>query len=228
MTPSVDIFRRGAPSSAWFGACAASGLLHAAVLVALGLMWVGLPIASHAPSILAQLDDTSRFAPLDELRLAAAAAPVGSDSLPLAESVTGDMKITLVGNDPLALANAAGGAGDATFGIPVAVAFELPDTEQVVDKLLGKSASFYGIEAAGNEFVFVVDMSGSMEGTRFRRARNELRRSIESLSSNQSYFVIFFSDDAYPMPAQGLLPRTDKNLRATVRWLNLVQCQGPT
>jgi Mg-chelatase subunit ChlD len=87
---------------------------------------------------------------------------------------------------------------------------------------------FYGIEAEGNEFVFVVDMSGSMEGSRFRRARNELRRSIEALWPYQRYFVIFFSDGAYPMPAEELLPRTEKNVQATVRWLNQIRCDGPT
>ena len=96
------------------------------------------------------------------------------------------------------------------------------------DKPLGNSANFYGVDADGSDFVFVVDMSGSMSGTRFRRAKSELRRSIEALSPTQRYFIIFFSDDAWPMPADGLLEATEKNLLATRRWLKQAACMGGT
>jgi len=228
MKLSIGTFRGGTPSLAWLGAWTASAALHAAALVALGLMLIAVPSASDAPVILAHLDETSQATPLDELRLAAAEAPATGDHLLLVESVRGDIQATLVGNGPEAPSDAAGGRGDAAFGLPAEFAADLPLPERIAERPMGKSAGFYGIEAAGNEFVYVVDMSGSMEGSRFRRARNELRRSIESLWPYQRYFVIFFSDGAYPMPAEELLPRTDKNLQATVRWLNQIQCDGPT
>lgn len=96
------------------------------------------------------------------------------------------------------------------------------------EKRLKKSANFYGIEANGNDFVFVVDLSGSMHGARFRRARGEVSRSIESLEAPQRYFVIFFSDQEWPMPARDLLEATEENLKATRRWVKLAQCQGGT
>lgn len=58
---------------------------------------------------------------------------------------------------------------------------------------------FFGTEAAGERFVFVVDCSGSMTGDRFARACRELSRSLQSLNENQEFFIIFFSDRAIPM-----------------------------
>jgi len=99
---------------------------------------------------------------------------------------------------------------------------------QGIEKPLRKAASFYGIDADGNDFVFVVDMSGSMSGTRFRRAKSELQRSIAALAPTQRYFIIFFSDDAYPMPAEDLIEANEENLLATRRWLKQAACQGGT
>jgi hypothetical protein len=96
------------------------------------------------------------------------------------------------------------------------------------DRPLGNSANFYGVEADGDDFVFVVDMSGSMSGSRFRRAKNEVRRSIEALSPTQRYFVIFFSDNAWPMPGRELIEATPENLSDTRHWLQQAACQGGT
>jgi uncharacterized protein with von Willebrand factor type A (vWA) domain len=89
-------------------------------------------------------------------------------------------------------------------------------------------ADFFGITAGGSRFVFVVDMSGSMEGTRMRRARNELRRSIQSLNESQQFFVVFFNTQAHPMPARGMLPATRENVSEIVRWFDKVKPQGNT
>ena len=92
----------------------------------------------------------------------------------------------------------------------------------------GPGHSFFGLDATGDKVVFVVDISGSMSGRRFHRARTELRQSIESLRENQQYFVIFFNDGALPMPAEKLLPATPENVSQTLHWLNYVQCGGGT
>ena len=93
---------------------------------------------------------------------------------------------------------------------------------------MGSGSSFFGLEAAGNKVVFVVDISGSMSGRRFFRARNELRQSIESLRETQQFFVIFFNGEALPMPAEKLLPATRENVSQTVEWLKYVECGGGT
>lgn len=66
-------------------------------------------------------------------------------------------------------------------------------------------AEFFGTVAYGDRFVFLLDMSLSMDGsvdqqgTRFDRAREELIRSIEQLDSRQSFCVILFCYRTRPM-----------------------------
>jgi hypothetical protein len=57
------------------------------------------------------------------------------------------------------------------------------------------SASFFGTEAYGNRFVYVLDVSGSMmarSGKRLERAVVELLRSIDSLYDDHEFYVIVF------------------------------------
>ena len=57
------------------------------------------------------------------------------------------------------------------------------------------SVEFFGTRAYGNKFVFVVDISYSMnarQGERFRRACDELLRSVTQLQPGQSYYVFLF------------------------------------
>lgn len=64
------------------------------------------------------------------------------------------------------------------------------------------SAGFFGTHAYGNHFVFVLDISHSMDardGERFQRAADELLRSIGSLQLGQRYYVYLFSWDLTEM-----------------------------
>lgn len=57
------------------------------------------------------------------------------------------------------------------------------------------SIDFFGTRAFGKKFVFVLDISYSMDardGARFDRACQELLRSVSQLRSGQSYYVILF------------------------------------
>ncbi|MEK6236673.1 MAG: VWA domain-containing protein, partial [Planctomycetales bacterium] len=90
-------------------------------------------------------------------------------------------------------------------------------------------AEFFGITASGNAFVFVVDISGSMRGGRFTRAKAELRRSIDALNEKQSYYIIFYNHRTLPMPSGGLLAATTQNLVKTTRWMTrYARCTGDT
>lgn len=88
-------------------------------------------------------------------------------------------------------------------------------------------AYFFGVKTKGNRFVFVVDNSNSMGGGKFETAVAELQRSIGRLNKNQQFYVIFFSDMAYPMfypkPAKGMVPATDENKRQLEYWLMTVE-----
>jgi hypothetical protein len=61
------------------------------------------------------------------------------------------------------------------------------------------STTFFGTKSAGDRFVFVVDNSSSMKDGRLEAAIAELVRSVEAMSRRQSFYVIFVSDQTYPI-----------------------------
>ncbi len=89
-------------------------------------------------------------------------------------------------------------------------------------------ASFFGLEARGEEFVFVVDRSGSMKGARLAAAKAELLRSVRRLDRRSSFTTIFFSTHATPMPGKGLLRATEGNKRKHFAWVERIDAGGGT
>ena len=55
------------------------------------------------------------------------------------------------------------------------------------------------------------------ERGKFREPQYELMRSLEQLSPDQQYFVIFFSDGAYPMDAEEPVDASQESRRAVER-----------
>lgn len=91
--------------------------------------------------------------------------------------------------------------------------------------------SFFGAESLANRVVFVVDNSGSMQRGRMETALKELNRAVMRLTPEQSFYVIFYSDQAYPMfypePIHELLPATRENKQRLNKWLRSVEmCLG--
>ena len=94
----------------------------------------------------------------------------------------------------------------------------------------GKAATeFFGIGGYGQSFVYVVDCSGSMnDNGKFERARYELLQSIEQLSKDQSYFVIFYNQQAHPMDGGRLVLASPARIAETTQWINFVEPEGGT
>jgi hypothetical protein len=141
-------------------------------------------------------------------------------------------------------------AGAITFG-DVAVAAELPSagpstaaapntTMMDIGALFGTeglgmselgpgegSAMFFGVSTRGRRIVYVVDNSNSMSSGKFETACAELLRSVEQLDEDQKFYVIFFSDTAYPLfyphSARQMMPATAENKRRLKYWLDTVQ-----
>lgn len=123
---------------------------------------------------------------------------------PLDALNTGGLEGTSIGDG--AGASLAGGSGDGSGG-----------------------AEFFGIGGKGGTFVYVVDLSGSMnEEGKWERARAELLRSIEHLTENQRYYIIFYNDGWYPMAADKPIDSTAKNIDRTRRWVNRLWPGGGT
>jgi hypothetical protein len=61
------------------------------------------------------------------------------------------------------------------------------------------SASFFGARSQANRVVYVIDNSSSMKDGRLEAAVSELLRSVDAMGARQSFYVIFVSDQPYPM-----------------------------
>ena len=132
--------------------------------------------------------------------------------IPLEESARGDVANLLDSLDDL-------GAMDATSGS--------------APRGLGRdgTTNFFGVAGRGTRVAFVVDGSNSMTGGRFETTLNEIARAVAALKPRQQFFVIFFSDMAYPMfhplAADTWAPATNDNKRRLVDWLPTVEmCTG--
>lgn len=99
----------------------------------------------------------------------------------------------------------------------------------------GEGGDFFGLQASGKRFVYVVDRSRSMNHpheseakTRFGRVKLELLRSIGRMSVNREFFIVFFNDEALPMPAQRLQPARRPLQERYLRWAAKVEAIGQT
>ena len=122
------------------------------------------------------------------------------------------------------------GAGDSNGNVAAQVA-EAASTGGADEAVAHKSktrASFFGAQADGNRFVFVIDSSGSMRGPRWEALCKELIRAIQSLSPDQDFFVISFDSMAHPMfgvaPPRGkFLKAVEKNVDRIQNWLRSIR-----
>ncbi|QDT69939.1 hypothetical protein MalM25_28830 [Planctomycetes bacterium MalM25] len=106
-------------------------------------------------------------------------------------------------------------------------------TEPAASKPAGKPGvvSFFGAKSHANRVVFVVDNSGSMQHGRLQTTLLELGAAVRRLSTSQEFYVVFFSDQAYPMffpeSVDQPLQATQENKRALSKWLRTVEmCLG--
>lgn len=91
--------------------------------------------------------------------------------------------------------------------------------------------NFFGTPARANRVVFLVDNSGSMKQGRMETTLLELARCIEALGEKQEFYVVFYSDQAYPMfyPASEMqaVAATRENKQRFYQWLQTIElCVG--
>jgi hypothetical protein len=92
-----------------------------------------------------------------------------------------------------------------------------------------RQASFFGIRAQGQVFIYVVDCSGSMiDEDRLVRAKRELRRSVLELRPPQRFKVIFYNDQVLPMPGDLPLSADLGSKNQMMQWLRLIEPDGET
>jgi hypothetical protein len=87
--------------------------------------------------------------------------------------------------------------------------------------------SVFGVRTSGKRFVYVVDNSNSMSQGRLEAAIAEVQNSVGMLQADQSFFVIFYSDTAYPLfypaAARTFVRATAANQEKLREWLKTVE-----
>ena len=87
--------------------------------------------------------------------------------------------------------------------------------------------SVFGVKTVGKRFVYVVDNSNSMAKGRLEAAIREVQDSVDMLTPNQFFYVIFYSDTAYPLfypkPSKTYLNATPVNKLKLREWLVTVE-----
>ncbi len=91
-------------------------------------------------------------------------------------------------------------------------------------------ASFFGIEAQGSRFVYIVDVSGSMSvGGKIQSLRAELARSVNDLVGNSQFVIVPFSSDASVLGGKNAWTEaTDRNKRAIGSAIEVLPADGGT
>ncbi len=97
----------------------------------------------------------------------------------------------------------------------------------------GAKATFFGVSATGKSVVYVLDKSPSMSNhNAIGVAKAELKASLEGLSSDQSFQIVFFDTSPQPMQRPGgksqLFPATTINRTLAGQFIRNVEPSGGT
>ncbi len=94
----------------------------------------------------------------------------------------------------------------------------------------GAGTTYFGIEAQGNRFLYIVDRSGSMMfAHRMEIAMRELRESVQSLPDYAYFQVLFFSSNVLaPDFEQGWARASGANQRRYLNWFDRIDPGGGT
>ena len=218
---------------------------HLVVLLALGMIFVvgeakperfviesGVPdeavLEEFTPLEFESAEDADEAAEFAELPLAEA---VAAEMVVPADLAAADELLTLAAEQVMP---AAFETGDLLASIGAAGEGEAAGPRGGTGGSGGAAAAgaptFFGRRGQGQRVCFVCDNSNSYRDGGFHTVLAEVGRAVESLQPAQSFFVIFFSDAAYPMfqPEQldTLQAATPENKRRLQAWLGTVEMCG--
>lgn len=97
------------------------------------------------------------------------------------------------------------------------------------------TASLFGVSGSGSRFVYVFDRSDSMNGfggLPLRSAKRELIRSLDSLSPQQQFQIIFYNENVKPFQPSGspltMVAGEPAQLRLARRYVESIRAFGGT
>jgi hypothetical protein len=207
-----------------------SAVLHAVAVILMGIYGLPRDLGSGGPlDLAAELNAVE--APLDTLEAIAGGFAADVVALPSVDELELTDLASLDPADPF--------GADAAQGVGRAGQNTSPSRQGQAEGQSGQHATFFGASAYGDRFVYVLDMSGSMQqtgrryGNRFQRASAELVRSVNQLSESQAFSVILFSSKTRLMfdhdgPFPQILPATPENKDRLRDWLASISPDGGT
>jgi hypothetical protein len=185
------------PWARWLANAAAAGialslLAHLVFLVASGIIRFGGPGAPGNPRTtgvvsLAVVTETE-LAAIEGSPLDTAMPAVSDASTQLAIDTAPDLA-TLTGGSGAPMTTDLGGLGDGLAGAGAGEGVGIGEGAGAG----GGGASFFGVEARGSRFVFIVDTSGSMHGERLALLQEQLITSINRLRESARFFIVEFN-----------------------------------
>lgn len=93
----------------------------------------------------------------------------------------------------------------------------------------GGGSGFFGVEARGSRFVYVIDVSGSMQGDRLVALKRELTNSIDGLVGASSFLIVLFNSDAVPLGGRSRwVDASEPNKRRTFEMISKIVAGGGT
>jgi hypothetical protein len=214
---------------AWVGAnltmlfaVAVSAFVHSALLLVTAVIIFQRPMASasateNGETPLAVIADSE----LSELVEVGLAAEIPAQETPLVEMVAGEDFTAPVSDSALASLELSEvgdflGAGEDDMG------------EGLDSALGGGSANFFGVEARGSRFAYVVDISLSMAEDRLAALKVALGQSVEGLLEHTHFTIVLYNSDAHTLSRTGWIPATDQSKGTIQRDLRAMRATGGT
>ncbi len=201
-------------------ALAVSLFVHAVLL-----LWASLTIWAQAPASASQGDGESPLAVIAEGELSDVLQVGLADEVPTLSELeeptidTEGLDAAVPETDLSALdvsdIGQLGGAGDV-------------DTEAGGAVFGGGGARFFGVEARGSRFAYVLDISGSMDGERMALLRGALAASVGGLLDHAQFLIVMYNHQAIPLGETAWRRATDAAKSGALAGFNAVDPAGST
>jgi hypothetical protein len=218
----MDRFFRGFPS--W----GISAVVHALIIIVLGLYTIGPPQnIAEVFSMLASAEDAEPVDTEELLDVEIEVDTLDSQQVELQDPGLANFgELSLASADVLEVRN----VGEMMAASDNDLASLLSRDGRGLGEAgegLGGATTFFGVRSKGRRFMYVVDNSNSMGNGKFETACFELMKSVSQLGPKQQFYVIFFSDTAYPLfypkSAKDWVPATSSNQVLFEAWLKTIE-----
>ena len=193
----IDMLRNWAVRASVL-ASATSVLLHISLIALATAVTVGLVTreskrADSSGELILALTPEVELAEVSDVAIDAASPSVSAGTTEIPEVATPGIDAGPGGDDAPASGPGFGPIGE---GLGGAGGGDIGDGTGLGSGGAGGGASFFGVEAQGSRFAYVLDTSGSMQGEKLAALKIELGESIQGLREHMSFYVVLFSSDS--------------------------------